>query len=515
MTTPRRTNYRRALTRAITAFAVYLVVFYLLQILSWWLEGSGFVPFDPILRLVQIDQTTASEVLSNAAEVIAGVLAMAVTVVAIVVELAANRYNHRITTRFVSEPINVIVVSGFMLTAVQCLWFATTESPTEAGPHGAFAMTMIMVTMSLLALLPYFFFVFSFLSPVSMVEKIRLTALATIEATTETNAHRTQHKALEAVDELHDVARSAAQVNDRDIAMASIDAMTELVLAYQTSRKNLPRTWFNMRITVAGDPDFVPLAPTAFADIESRGLWFEVKVFRQFLTLMSQGTAPSRDIANLIAINTERIGKAAAVDNPDLLDLCIRCFNSYLRTTISRRDPRSAYYIMNQYRLLAEELLAEGLNQAVREIARHFQFYGILGYQLDQTFLLEVAAHDLAHLIEKGYDTSDSLTDGLTSLLLELDQEIRNETQEESLLSVRRAQIQVATFFLERGDVTRAHRIRDDLLTEAPHRLRRVVVQLEHEDRPQYWEFTDRGVNFGYLIPSRRKHLAEVLNWLT
>ena len=49
--------------------------------------------------------------LANAAEVVAAVLAIAITVVAIVVELAANRYSHRITQLFVRNPVNLSVIA--------------------------------------------------------------------------------------------------------------------------------------------------------------------------------------------------------------------------------------------------------------------------------------------------------------------------------------------------------------------------------------------------------------------
>ena len=34
------------------------------------------------------------------------------------------------------------------------------------------------------------------------------------------------------------------------------------------------------------------------------------------------------------------------------------------------------------------------------------------------------------------------------------------------------------------------------------------------EERSQYWEFTDRGVNFSYLEPARRQYLDTLFEWL-
>ena len=112
---------------------------------------------------------------------------------------------------------------------------------------------------------------------------------------------------------------------------------------------------------------------------------------RQYLDLISTSNPSSRDITYLIAINTKQIGIAAIEDRPQLVELCIHCFNSYMRATINNKDQRTTYYIMDQYRLLAEALLRKGENKTVREIAVHFQFYGHLGFKMKMPFLLEVA----------------------------------------------------------------------------------------------------------------------------
>ena len=141
------------------------------------LVGSGFTLFsDPVGWLASLDSEAAFDTLSNAAEVVAAVLAIAITVVAIVVELAANRYSHLITRLFIREPVNLLVLGLFVVTTLQCVWTAGTvgNSQTQAIlPQAGFAITMGLVTVSLLVLLPYIYFVFSFLSPISIIRRYR------------------------------------------------------------------------------------------------------------------------------------------------------------------------------------------------------------------------------------------------------------------------------------------------------------------------------------------------------
>lgn len=472
---------------------------------------------EPTRWLGQLQPDEAFEILSNAAELLAGVLAIAITVVAIVVELAATRYSHRITKLFIGEPVNIAIMSFFLLTTVQCVWLAATLAAPGQGallPNAGFAIAMTMVTLSLLLLLPYFYFVFTFISPLSIIQKLRASAHRIYRHATEQSAPRTHAKALEAIDELQDIARSAADQADTRIAMAAIDALAELLLNYEEDKDELPESWFTMDNAVMGDPDFVSLGVSAKEEVRETKLWFEVKIMRQYLALMNQTVPKSRDVANLIAINTQRIGVATAARDPALLELIIRCFNSYLRTTIRAGDPRTAYYVMNEYRFLAEALLRLGVLDAVKDIVEYFRYYATFSHGLGESFLLEVAAHDIVRMIEEAVRLDAPIVDDLLGRLLELDQEIRSESTEASLLSVRRAQLQLATFFLEQGDEVRARRIVDDMKNEDLKRLQAVRQTLMHEQRPQYWEFTDRGVNFSYLKPARRPHLDTLFEWL-
>ncbi|MDJ0656080.1 MAG: DUF2254 family protein [Xanthomonadales bacterium] len=500
------------------AFVSLLGLSAFLILVASLLQGVG-LPFftNPGAWLKSLDANVPLELLSNSAEVVAAVLAVAITVVAIVVELAATRYSHRITWLFVRDPVNIIVTSIFVVTTLMCLWVSLVlrqSSPDALLPNAGFAMAMGLVTLSLLILLPYFAFVFAFLSPLSIIRKLRDSALHKVETCRDSNAERNQALVEDAIDELQDVGLRAVELSDRGVAMACVDALAGILTHYQRLRKGLPDKWFVVHKSVARDPDFVALSKTLLKDIQKNGSWLEIKVMRQYLWLMNQCLHRARDIANLIAIQTKRLGVPAARKNPPLLALCIRCMNSYLRAAINAKDLRTAYYVLNQYRQLATQLLSRGESGPVPEIARHFQYYGLLGFKMEQAFLLEVAAYDLYRLIHHSLKQDSHLVDELLGLLLDLDQEIKSENGESSLLGVRRAQVQAATLFASSGDEQRLQRVIDDLKTEAPDRLWEVQKQIMEVRQAQFWEFTDRGVNFHYLPKNLRQHIPRVLHWL-
>ncbi len=513
----KRSSHRRtAINHAVFAFASLTGVAIAGFAMSNLLDGAGANLFtSPLVWLSGLDADAALGTLSEAAGIVAGVLGIAITVVAIVVELAANRYSHRITWLFLTEPVNIAVTSLFMLTTVECVWVAATmgpADPTATLPNAGYALTMALVSISLLILLPYFAFVFQFLSPLSVIQRLSDSSFKWMTSFRENDIATAQHNAEEAIDELLNVARTAVEQSDRGVAMACVDALADLLLDYQRVRGSLSPSWFFISPQIARDPDFVSLAPEVLHSIDEQGIWVEVKIFRQFMSLMTQCIPDSRDVANLISIRSENIGRVA--DSDALRELVIRCFNSYLRTAINARDPRCTYYILNQYRLLAESCLTKGKSSAVIEIAGHFRFYGQLAYRSGQPFLLEVAAHDLLQLIESSVQSGAPVVDRLLAVLLELDLEIRTETQEESLIGVRRAQLKAAALFQSRGERERVARVCADLKDELPARVELICDQLLSEERAEYWEFTDRGTNFGYLAPDRRPFLQAVRDQL-
>ncbi|GAB5498795.1 MAG: hypothetical protein PsegKO_11060 [Pseudohongiellaceae bacterium] len=476
---------------------------------------SGFLA-SPVLWFAEIETSVAFDVISTAAELLAAVLAIAITVVAIIVELAANRYSHRITSLFVHEPINIIVMSFFVIATVDALWLALTLDDNTSGVSVALLFGMTLVSIALLILLPYFEFVMTFLSPTNILRKITRTALRSLAGLNERSAEREKAEFLKAIDEVQDIARRSMEQCDRAIEMASINSLFDLAMAYQSSINSLDiksAKWFDVSEAVRSDPDFVSIDNDSLKKIGEERLWVEVKILRQYLDLVGDNHQASRDTSYLIAINTRKIAVQSVNDRPDLelTQLCMRCFNSYLRATINQRDARTSYYIMNQYRLLAQDLMHLGEDTMVREIAQHLQFYGLLSFNQGLPFLLEVAAEDVAELVRACDSNHATLLDYLLSVLLELDQKQRQESEEESLLGVRRAQIKLAACLLARGDNERARVICDDLKTEREDRIRQLIDALWAEDRVEYWEFTDRGVNFAYLDPKTRSHLDAIL----
>src|SRR5262245_47857504 len=83
-------------------------------------ESGGFIQ-----ALFSWDQQVAQQFFSNhLAQVIGALLALAITVVSIVVQMAATQITPRVSDLFIKEPINFAVLAFFVVGCIQSEWVA-------------------------------------------------------------------------------------------------------------------------------------------------------------------------------------------------------------------------------------------------------------------------------------------------------------------------------------------------------------------------------------------------------
>src|SRR5262245_7550572 len=113
-----------SLLRDLGGLGALVLVALALLALSIWLESPPGAARAPFEWLASLDADRAAGLLGMASQLVAGVLAIVITVAAIVVELAANRYTSRITQLFVREPVNFLLMGLYVVTTLLCLWLS-------------------------------------------------------------------------------------------------------------------------------------------------------------------------------------------------------------------------------------------------------------------------------------------------------------------------------------------------------------------------------------------------------
>ena len=179
---------------------------------------------------------------------------------------------------------------------------------------------------------------------------------------------------------------------------------------------------------------------------------------------------------------------------------------------------RTAYNVLNQYRQLCEDVLIAApaqpaLETVALEIAGYFRYYGQLAHGMQLPFVSETVAYDLATICESAFHAKASCHEALLRVLLTLDRPAETGAQEQMLRGVRKAQVKLATFYLDAGAEKHARQIAFDMRDEPVSRLRSIRDELLAVTSRDFWEVVDRGANFDYLDDERKRQLKIFFAW--
>lgn len=469
------------------------------------------------------DPGSITDSVSSLAAMIAAVFGIVVTVVSIIVQLSADRYTG-VARMFLRDRINLAVMGYYLVICVCGVWTSFALQSAFV-PRAGIAAMMMATTVGLVLMAPYFGYVFWFLEPMNIIVRIRNGAI--VNARKGVDAARGQFDVLQAatltaMEELTDITSNSISGKDKIIASGAVDALKDFCLAYLESK---PKTadadaaakhfWLRIGPSLRMNPDFVAMDPESLADLQARGTWVEWKVMRQYLGIYNEALASMRDINYLVAIDTRYIGEAASKRGDiELVQLTFRFMNSFLRATLNARDVRTAYNVMNQYRLLVEAMLRDGNAELALEGVRHMTYYGHVSFDMKLVFVTETVAYDVSSLCQQAHEHGCEEEDKMLEHFLNLDRPLRSMAQESALLGVRKAQVKLAAYYLSLDETEKAKRIADDMAQEPRARLEQVRSSLETVTTKDFWEIIDRGRNFEYMPPEQRAKLAEFFSWL-
>jgi len=493
---------------------IALAVFTAFYLLDHSLTGGAPVANPGAGDYVRFDPDQIGDALSGLAGLTAAVLGIVLTVVSLLVQLTSERYTG-VAQMFLRDRTNVAVMVYYVVTCV--VGVATSLSLQHAFvPRATVLAMMIATAFGLLMMLPYFAYVFRFLAPTNLVARIERQATSDVlAAATEQDPEAIQEgqaPAIAALEELTDITSNSISGKDKIIASRAVDAVKDFVVRYLDVKHRAQPQWFQIGEGIRGNPDFVAMDPESLRELEADRTWLEWKALRQYLGIYAEAQADMPDINYLIAIDTRYVGEAAlARDERAVVELAFRFMNSYLRAALNARAVRTAYNVLNQYRLLVESMIKGGADDLAVGGVRHMIYYGRTSYDMQLGFVTETVAYDVSALCEFAHaqKRGSDLDDKMLAMFLELDQPLRLRRQEAGLQGIRKAQIKLACYYLAAGADERARKIAADMAGEERERLAVIKEQLGKVESKEFWEIIDRGRNFEYMPPRQRDQMEK------
>ncbi|HEU0036107.1 MAG TPA: DUF2254 family protein [Kofleriaceae bacterium] len=466
----------------------------------------------PVGTYVRFDADKIPDALTGLAGMTAAVLGIVITVVSLLVQLTSERYTG-VAQMFLRDRTNVVVMAYYVVTCV--VGVATSLSLHDHFvPRATVLAVMVATAFGLVLMLPYFAYVFRFLAPTNLVARIERQATEDVVAAATEQAPDEiidgQAPAITALEELTDITSNSISGKDKIIASRAVDAIKDFVVRYLEVKNRAQPAWFQIGEGIRGNPDFVAMDPESLRELEADRTWLEWKALRQYLGIYAEAQADMPDINYLIAIDTRYVGEAALARNDRaVVELAFRFMNSYLRAALNARAVRTAYNVLNQYRLLVESMIRGGAHDLAVDGVRHMIYYGRTSYDMQLGFVTETVAYDVSALCEfaHAHEKTGDLDDKMLTMFLELDQPLRLKRQETGLQGIRKAQIKLACYYLAVGAQDRAKKIAADMAGEDRERLDAIHDQLSKVESKEFWEIIDRGRNFEYMPPKQRAQM--------
>ncbi len=447
-----------------------------------------------------------SNSMGSLAEVLAAILGLSLTVVAIVVQLASARYPAKIVDLFMFDRVNILVF-GFM--AASCIYVVLVPLlAVEEPPPIATTIGLILAVGNFGLLLPYFGHVFAFLEPTNLITKIEVRAAKAIDRASTASAGSTalrtsQWQAATSIERIADNCMAAVSQSDRNLALHSVRTLEQVVVNYFDAKQRLPDAWDEI------DHDyFGTLAVEFVQEIVENGTWFEAKALMEYERIIRRSLHEMSEVVSQLALSTRVIGDAAVRrGDADAVDLVIRFFNTYIRHGLNARNVRAVYNILYEYRTFAREVFAWDAAMGQR-IVEHLVYYGRTSNDLGMPFVTVTCAHDVRAICEHVYGYEGVQFEKLLALFLTLDQPSERKSEEVALIGVRKAQSILGAFFLMEGRADYADMIRHDMRHENSRRLAAIRDEVLDIKERKFWEITDRGHNFDYVAPEMRPHFT-------
>lgn len=497
--------------------SVSLGIFFFNKLVDYIIINSGleFLSF-----LYGPATSKLSDLIANWGEVVTGVMGIEITFIAIIVQLAANKYSSKIMELFIDNKVNYWVLSLYVISAINVVLVPVTFNE-KFDTLFSLGVTCLLLILAIIVVIPHFIYTLNFLHPnyfISYVKKDSEDILKSMASNSEEFNKADKNKITENINFMGDIALNSVFQSDRAVTLLTINALREIVTFYIPLKSKMPKQWFSLTGEEMFDPDFSSYSSFVMKKIERDKIYLERKVFALYEIVFNMSRTTLRDVASGVLLNTELIASSAIkMKDKGAMECAFNYMNSYLRISISGRDPRSAFNTLEHYRIIGEELLNED-PQEVENISFFFKYYGQEANKNSVLFILETAAYDLCRLNEIAYEKGVPNISKLLELFLTLDEPLDDSkesgsSKELSLIGVRIAQTKLAGFYLLKGEKVLARKIFWDMRVEPDHRIAKIKEIIFNTTKEEFWEVTPRGVNFNYVSEERKNALKTFFDW--
>lgn len=275
-------------------------------------------------------------------EVVFAVVGIALSIVSLILQLSATRYSPFVVELFFRDPVSSFVLNYFVASAIYCLWINCLLGNVALNFMPRISVIFMMVAMSSSALLiiPFFKYVFAFISPKTQVDIMVSEALeaALPQGTgilSDAEALERQTAVLDSVQHLSEYALSAVHQKDAAIAFHCISNMGLVVLEVMRHGKTFAQSkelfsTFRETDETLSLPAFENVNASSRKDVYSN--WLLWMVLFELNALFAEASGLLADACQQITNAVLSIGVQGVANNDDqgqeTLAMVMKFFNT-------------------------------------------------------------------------------------------------------------------------------------------------------------------------------------------
>jgi len=299
------------------------------------------------------------------------------------IQTTSSRYSPRIIGIFTRNAMNALVLS-FALASILYTFLVRSEIKANYVPMWSVGVAEALALINFAILFPYVIYIFEVMRAETLVPGIMRRARRELRAAVKDGGSARRRSGLmTCVSQVTDIAFGSLHLGDLPVCVLSIDEMARfLANDYIPAKKRFGPAWFRV-----GHAELPGASDQIIAEVNRGGTWFTYMVMSSFVDMVGLTPIHRKEAVHAIAVATRNVGLAAIeVGDHEVAELCLRFFNTYLRSAINRSAPTFASGVMNEYRRYAIGTLQWRPDLAVEAAAhllrygRHFDEAGTVSY---------------------------------------------------------------------------------------------------------------------------------------
>ena len=427
-------------------------------------------------------------------------ISIVLLVVVFGIQMTSSRYSPRIIGLFTRNLWNALVL-GISLVSILYTFIVRSEIKPDYVPFWGFLAAEILALVNFGILLPYVGYIFEVMRAETLVGRVRRQALRQLsKAVTGRQLRRNRQAVLTSVAQVVDIALGSIQLGDLPVCVLSVGVLGRFVADdYLKVKGRFPADWFQVtHLELPGASDQIVTEA-----IRAR-TWVEYTVLTSFVDLVGLTPVHRKEAVHAIALATRDIGLAAIEQgDPETAELCVRFFNTYLRSALNRMAPTFASSTMNEYRRLAIGALEWRPDLAV-ESAAHLLRYGRHFDEAGMPAIFGAAAEDVADLAIEADGHDPDVTRRLARLLVDNLAELLPDAQPIALNGLFKAVAKLAFWAMAERKEEVSEVLLQGIAAGPPDFVDAALDRMETLDNGLFWEVNERVVAFDWVDPDLR-----------